>query len=587
MKKPVQKKNFYTSSRDRMFHFEQMIDWGKLSKVRDVDTDVYRSVLADAAGRITGERIAVRAPEANEQHYVIMDNELVWPDSVRESYRELKESGLLCTGVSEEHGGFGLPNVMTAMVSEMMFQADAGFSTIPLLQSGVAEMIELFGSEELKSEYLPKMVSEGYTGAMDLTEAGAGSGLGGIVTKVTEQDGCYRVEGVKQFITNPDPDLHLVLARDADSAQETKGSTKGLSMILVPKIINGKGNSIVLGGLEDKLGIQSSPTGEVVFDNAVGFLVGEKGNGFKQMLKLMNEARRGVAGQGVGLIQASLNDAKEYAAERMQFGKPIVGFGMVAQMLAEMEVYVQAIRALNYAAAFAADMERGLRSKVANAPELKDELKRYSNQALLLTPLVKYYAAERAIGLTRLGIQVHGGVGFTKDYHVERYFRDSVITSIYEGTSEIQAGLFLTEVIKGESGIGKGSLSDLLEDLDLGSVSDPELGKLGGKVRQATSLAGKSARMLHSYMVKAMSSGMDLEHAGNVLSVHAKSLAEMACDAYCSYLLVKQAEKSEDKLPVARVFVNKMLPRVKAYSKEISQVDEQLLQDYKRIVECW
>lgn len=544
MRQAQQKKNLFTSNKDRVFHFKEMIDWEKLSSALKIDKETYEMILRESAGKVTGEKIAPRASSLNDKHYKIENNELVWPSEAVESYNDLKEAGLLCTGVREEYSGFGLPGVITTMIAEMMFQADAGFSTIPLLQSGVAEIIESFGSESLKQEYLPKMVSGQYTGSMDLTEPNAGSDLGGIVTRAVEKDGKIFIEGSKQFITNGAADVHLVLARDDDKFSATKGSTKGLSLYLVPRKLNDLGNKVILDRLEDKLGITSSPTLAISFDNAEGFLLGEKGKGFKHMLMLMNEARRGIGAQALGLIEAAYEDARQYALDRKQFGSPIMDLALVKKTLAEMKMHSEAIRALVYEAAFACDMERGLKGKDGR----EDELKKYSAQALLLTPMLKYYAAEKAVELTGNAIQVFGGVGFTREYNVERYFRDSVITRIYEGTSEIQASMFLGTVLQ-----GKASLTELIDDMLLGTK--PSLQELREKMQKGMQIVKDSFMTVFA---------------------QAKSTIAMSSELYCGYLLLKQAEKSDRKIPVATMFVNDMLDKVQYHAQKAKEMDSML-----------
>ncbi len=583
MKTP-EEKNFYTSNKDRMFHVKEMIDWDKLSQVRDVDKESYNSFMEMTVGNVTGRKLAPRAPKNNADHYKIEDRDLVWPEGIRKSYEDLVENGLVCTSLGEEHGGYNLPNIVTTMIGEMLFQADAGFATIPLLQTGVAEMIEIFGSEELKKNYLEKMIAGEYTGSMDLTEANAGSDLGGIRAKATETDGKTYITGTKMFITNGGADVHLVLARDADKYKETLGSTKGLSLYAVPKKVEGRANNVQVTKLEDKLGIHSSPTCEVVFDDSDGkgseaFIVGQKGKGLKYMFHLMNNARLGVAGQSLGLIEAALADAKEYATDRAQFGKSIGVQSLVKDMLKDMQVQTEVIRSIIYKAAFAVDMESGLSKKLAENPndaELKKELKKYSNEAGLLTPLIKYYAAEKSIELTRTGVQIHGGVGYTKEFNAERYLRDAVITSIYEGTSEIQASLFVQEALKGrffakattpETNPSKANVLPVLDEIDasLDSLVGTAMEGSANKVKQASKNVRDCLDAMCMYAAKTSNPKSMFGDIDTVL-LHAKSLANMTVEVYGAYQLLEQAKKNDYKKTVAKVFIEEMAPKSDKYA---------------------
>ena len=581
-------KNLYTTNKDRMFHVKEIIDWGTLGKIKNVDKEAYHSFLEETVGNITGKQIAVRAPKTENNNYTVENGELLWSDEIKQSYRDLFDNDLVCTNVSEEHGGLALPNVVSTIINEMLFQADPGFATVPLLQNGVAEMIEEFGSEDIKKNYLEKMIKKGYTGCMDLTEPEAGSDLGGIRTKATEIDGDTYITGSKMFITNGGANIHLVLAREGDNYKETLGQTKGLSLYVVPKTINGKFNNVKVTKLEEKLGIHSSPTCEVTFEEAdgkgaKGFLLGEKGKGLKYMLKLMNNARLGVAAQALGIIEASLADAKSYAIERKQFGTEIANYGLVKDLLKDMQVYSEVIRSVVYSAAFATDMEKGLKKNGGD----EEELRRYSNHAAILVPLIKYYAAEKAVELTKKGLQVHGGVGYTKEFSAEKHLRDAVITTIYEGTSEIQASLFIKEALTGKlTGQSRANLVPFLEDIDKGLehlTTNHWLAPDAKKVKAANSHVKESLDTLATYIMQTLEKNPPYGDTNGV-STQAKRLAEMTVEVYASYKLLEQAWKSDYKKTVAKVFIQDMLPRVEMYSAQIKNLSTDTLKDYDTII---
>ncbi len=565
-------KNFYTSNKDRQFHVKEMIDWGKLSEVRTVDKESYNEFLEQTVGEVIGKRIAPRAPKSERQDYRIENGSLVWPEEIQKSYNDLKDNGLLCVNISEQNGGLGLPNIITTMISEMIFQADPGFATVPLLQSGVAEMIEVFGTKEMKAEYLGKMIAGEYTGAMDLTEPDAGSDLGGIRTKAETADGKTYITGTKTFITNGGADVHLVLARDADNYKGTLGKMEGISLYLVPKNMGGKSNNVNVTKLEEKLGIHSSPTCEVCFDDtdkgARGFLIGKKGEGLRYMFHLMNNARLGVSAQALGTLEASLSDARDYAEERKQFGMPISKQRLVKDMLTEMQDYAEVIRSLVYTASFATDMEAGLMKDEDGSKELRQ----YQNQAAVLVPLVKFFAAEKAIELTKMGLQVHGGVGYTKEFNAERYLRDAVITSIYEGTSEIQVSLFMKEALKAVANPKKSRANPLvlLDEVDrsLETIVDNDMKGTAKRLGNASRVLRSSFNSIGIYLMQTRSKDNKYGDIDSAIT-HAKRIAMMASEVYGSYQLLMQSKKSDEKKDTAKRFIMNMEPRVNMYSEQI------------------
>ena len=619
-------KNLYTTHPDRKLHLEQLVHWNDLAAVRPIDKETYLS-FAETAGEVLGNEVATRARENNRSTYTVEDGDLVWPHGITESYEALKDTGLLCLSTGESFGGLGLPNVFTMMFSEMLFQADAGFGTIPLLQEGAASLIEEFGSSDLKSKYLPRMVSGEYTGSMDLTEPEAGSDLSGILTRATVADGTLeaRVSGTKVFITNGGADVHLVLARDSDTYDATRGTTRGISLYLVPRTRDGRSNGVRVARVEEKIGIHSSPTCAVDFQDAIGYRIGEKGKGLVHMFALMNHARLGVAAQALGIIESVSADARAYAVAREQFGKPIAKHSAVKQMLANMQVTSELVRGVIYKTAFAVDMERALREKLSGdvgASErfmLERDLKSYANQAALLTPLIKFYAAEKAVEIARDGVQVHGGNGYTTEYDTERYLRDAVITTIYEGTSEIQASSFLKDTLKGkrDPAHARADLGELLFDVDerlrqapkpLWSVAQ-RIARANADVRAAVDhLAGYGRSNVKDAMFDAIAEEDDaplwkvavsalrnpsraaaikretlknqrrhIDEDG--IALQAKRLTTMVVETYGASLLLEQAYRIRRKECVARVFAQEMGSNVRAMRDSILQLDRTTIPD--------
>ena len=260
------------------------------------------------------------------------------PAHIRAAYDQLRAAGLVSLGVDEAYGGFGLPGLIVGMFLQMISRADPSLMMVVGLQTGAADDIQKFGSEEIKRAWLPRFTSGEVQGCMDLTEPQAGSDLGGITTRASElPEGRIQVDGQKIYISNGGAEVHLVLARDADTFEASKGTTNGLSLVLVPRHReDGSRNGVRVARLEHKLGIHGSATCEVIFEGAIGARLGKKGQGFRAMLELMNAARLGVAAQALGLCEAALHDATAYAWQRQQFGAPIAKQPLVKTMLAKM-----------------------------------------------------------------------------------------------------------------------------------------------------------------------------------------------------------------------------------------------------------
>ena len=398
-------------------YLDRLIDWESLLELRrgaavDAEAEVaaYTTLLETTAklaasfersARETWHLEAELTPEGGAQS----------PPHIRAAYDELRAAGLVSLGVGEDYGGFGLPALIVGMYLQMISRADPSLMMVVGLQAGAADDIQRFGSEEVKRAWLPRFSSGEVQGCMDLTEPQAGSDLGGIMTRASElPDGRLQVDGQKIYISNGGAEVHLVLARDADTFEDSKGTTNGLSLVLVPmhreKDVS---NGVRVARLERKLGIHGSATCEVIFAKAIGVRLGKKGQGFRAMLELMNAARLGVAAQALGLCEAALHDASTYAMQREQFGVPIAKHPLVMTMLAKMAVNTEAVRALLYRTYLMFDRNQAREAALAR-PELsageramlQGDLERDTIQVRLLTPLCKYFATEVCDDLTRM-----------------------------------------------------------------------------------------------------------------------------------------------------------------------------------------
>lgn len=546
----VSSENFYLDNPDLKYHMEQGVDWAALFAMRG-DTggpespfesveearEANLDMLADPIGAIAAQRIAPRAEEVDHLGCRLENGQVLFPEPLRRNLQDIREAQLTGLTLEPEWGGLGFSKTFYSAATEMISRADASLMNFFGLQ-GIADTIQMFASEEIKAEILPQMADGSLTGAMVLTEADAGSDLGAVRTRsdiAAEQDpdtGQWSITGSKRFITNGCGDVLLVLARSEDPAKY--GGSRGLSFFLVLK-----DEHVQVRRIEEKLGIHGSPTCEIYFDGAPARLIGKRGRGLtKYTAWLMSAARLGVAAQGVGLCEAALREAEAYATDREQFGKPIRTLPAVAAMLAEMHVLTAASRALLYATSFHVDMQEGAEKTGNKAAE-----KTHARAADLLTPLVKYYAAEASIQVTHLAIQVHGGNGFMKDYPVERLYRDARITSIYEGTSQIQIDWAILRLVRGE-------LATLLAPFADFAAGDAELDAAAGRLRETRVLVDGALEFVR-------------EKGAEIRDLMARRVVDLALDHYLGWLLLQQAAKAPEKKKLALRFLADALPRMR------------------------
>ena len=399
----------------------------------------------ELTGSVCDEVIAPNAEDVDREGSHCSGGRVQYSQGTAQNLKVMHQAGLSGFGLPRQYGGLNMPVTVFSAVCEMISRADASFQNVWGLQS-CADTINEFGSPEQKEKYL-KMASNGATMSMDLTEPDAGSDLQSVMLKATEdpENGCWRLNGVKRFITNGDSDIHLVLAR----SEEGTTDGRGLSLFIYDK----RNGGVNVRRIEDKMGIHGSPTCELVFNNAKAELCGDRRLGLiKYVMALMNGARLGIATQSVGIQDAAWREAVAYAAERRQFGRNIDTFPAVYQMLALMKAKVEASRSLLYETSRYVDIYKSL-DAIAKlrtlAPEERQESKRYSRLADALTPISKGMTSEFANQNAYDSIQIHGGSGFMRDYACERLYRDARITSIYEGTTQLQVVAALRYVTSG------------------------------------------------------------------------------------------------------------------------------------------
>ena len=452
--------NFYTDNKDLQYHlshpmmkriielkernFADAAEYDYAPQDVEDALDSYRRVL-EIVGDVCGEVIAANAESVDHEGPRVVNDHVEYASGTVRNIEALNAAGLGGMTLPRKYDGLNMPVTCFAMANEMVSRGDTGFENIWGLQD-CAETINEFASEEIKQRFLPR-VSAGETCAMDLTEPDAGSDLGAVMLKATwdEEVGVWRLNGCKRFITNGDGDISLVLARTEEGTKDARG----LSMLIYDK----RDGGVKVRRIENKLGIKGSPTCELVFNNAPAVLVGDRKMGLiKYVMSLMNAARLGIAAQSTGLCEAAYREALKYAQEREQFGKAIIEFAAVREMLKNMEAKTLASRAMLYETARFVDIYKQLthisHDRTLEAEE-RQEMKFYNRLADGFTPLAKMFSSEYANEVAYDSIQIHGGSGYMKDYACERLYRDARIMNIYEGTTQLQVVAAINHVTKG------------------------------------------------------------------------------------------------------------------------------------------
>jgi alkylation response protein AidB-like acyl-CoA dehydrogenase len=575
--------NFYKDNEDIQF-FLTHLDWSRIVPLQEQDfqdrdhydyapentedaVDNYKKVLS-VLGEIAAEYIAPRSEQVDLGGNTLEEGSVSYAKGTSEALNLLAKSDLMGMTLSRKYGGLNFPSVVFTMANEIISRADASLQNLFGLQ-GVAEIIDAFATEELKEKYLPLFSQGKVSGAMALTEPEAGSDLQNVKLKaIQDENGTWRLHGVKRFITNGNADVLLVLAR-SDFDEEG-----GLSLSLF--VCEGK-DGVKVRRIENKLGIHGSPTCELQFDGVPASLIGERKRGLvTYVLALLNGARIGTASQSIGIAQAAYNEAKSFAHARHQYGRRIETIPAVAEMLVEMQVVIEAARALTYEASITMDLAAGIFRKFTSLQEsdekpdasmikgLRKETKKYERLLILLTPIAKYYSTEMSNRVTSDAIQVLGGSGYMKDYPVERYFRDARITNIYEGTSQLQ-------IAAAQRGIISGAMERYYSELD----KDESTTRMKGLSKKLL-LARKSLNEAIAYLNK--------KKDGQYNDLYARNLVDMATSILIGYLLIKQASSSARKKIVAKRFITRLLPQIKMNYQRIVSGDKSTLKNFDTLV---
>ena len=535
------------------FLFDHVVGLGQVSATErfgEATRDVTAAILNEA-GRMC-EEVMAPLQRAGDEHPAVLENGVVRcsPGYV-DGYRAIAEGGWVSIAASPEYGGMGLPMAVTTAVNEMMSAACLSLQLCPLMTQGQIEALEHHASDDIKRLYLPKLISGAWCGTMNLTEPQAGSDVGALSSKAEPNgDGSYAITGQKIYISWGDSDVvenicHLVLARLPDGVP----GTKGISLFLVPKFLPdaagnpGVANRLKVVGLEHKMGLHGSPTCVMQYEGATGWLVGGEHAGMKAMFTMMNNARLGVGGQGIGVAEGAYQHALRFASERKQ-GKALIGHSTgtildhadVRRMLMTMKAEIFAARAIALDCGAAIDM-----STATGDP-------RWSARAAFLTPIAKAFGTDTGIAVAEAGVQLHGGMGFIEETGAAQYSRDVRVTAIYEGTNGIQAmDLVARKLMDGGEAAGR-----LLDDIEaFAEATREQIPDLAGPVWQATETLRETTEWLVGQ------SDLNDRFAGAV--PYLKAFARVLGGYY--HLRAAAAEPtSGTRMALARFYILRLLP---------------------------
>ncbi len=572
--------NFYTDNEDIQFLFEHM-DIARTAELMEDGyrfTEEYDYAPADAAeaadnydrilkavGQVSAEQIAPTAEESDlVGNKLNEDGSVTYAPGIVKALKLLSQADLMGFTLPYRFGGLNCPSLVYTMSNEIVSRADASLMNLYGLQ-GIAETVNAFASEEIKAEFLPRMASGEWTGAMVLTEPDAGSDLQAVSTRAyQDEDGNWFIHGVKRFITNGCGNVLLVMARTEPEIADGRG----LSLL----ICNG-GPTVKIRRLENKLGIHASPTCEIFFDNTPAQLIGDRQRGLiTYVMSLMNGARVGIAAQSLGIGEAAYRVARDYAASRKQFETAIENFPAVRELLVNMSMDLQAARALTYYTSFCVDLENGALRKIESGEiedkdakkALRQTARKFGRFNKVLTPMSKYYGSEMSMRVSNDAMAVLGGSGYMKDYPVERYLRDSRITTIYEGTSQLQ-------VVAGIAGVVSGTARTIIDEL-IDRDWPQEIAPMIEMIHEGVELMEKAIEYIKSQ------SGMTYR------DLYARKLVDIAVYLVIASLFCDQATAKESKKATASYWLSWRLPEIRKLVEQICSGDQHVIVEYEALL---
>ena len=569
--------NFFLDNQDIQFLFDHM-DLAELARIQEdgfagagngrcdyaphdeADAlDNYRRIL-QIVGQIAGDTIAPNAEQIDREGNTLNDDGTVTLHPlVQQNLDRLTQADMMGFTLPYKYGGLNCPNLIYTMATEIISRGDTSLMNMFGLQ-GIAETINAFASDEIKDEILPRFSSGEVTGAMVLTEPDAGSDLQAVRLRAwRDEQGNWFLTGVKRFITNGCGEILLTLARSEPEISDGRG----LSLF-----ISERSERVKVRHLEEKLGIHGSPTCELVFDDTPARLIGDRQRGLiTYVMALMNGARVGIAAQSLGVAEAAYRLARTYAHTRQQFGGPIERLPAVAEMVTDMQIHIEAARALAYETSRRCDHENNnLRvlewgnPAPEEAKERKKAARTFKRLNAMLTPMSKYYCSEMGIQVANTAIQVLGGSGYMKDYAAERHLRDARITTIYEGTSQLQ-------VVAAAPGVSSGTFEAWTEEYDARQYDDPQLEEL-----KQSLLKGKQR------VIEAI--GFIKSQGGAYLLLSGRRLVDSAIAVIIGHLLLGQGAASDRKKRVARRFIRREMEVLELNCRLIFSGDTSVLDEY-------
>ncbi len=569
--------NYFADNQDIRFLFDYF-DLKELAEIQERETpngdadyvpenaddviDNYRRIL-DILGEISAETLAPGAEQVDAEGNMLNSNGTVTLHPlVQKNLDRLTQADMMGFTIPRKYGGLNCPILIYTMATEIIARGDCSFMNMFGLQ-GIADTVYAFASDEIKDEVLPRFSSGEVTGAMVLTEPDAGSDLQAVRLRADQlPDGSWVLNGVKRFITNGCGEILLVLARSEHDIKDGRG----LSLF-----ISERSPAVKVRCLEKKLGIHGSPTCELVFENTPARLIGERQRGLiTYVLALMNGARLGIAAQSLGVAESAFRLARVYAHSREQFGAPIERLAPVAEMVTGMQIKIEAMRALAYETARVCDLENNTNRLLernadklseAEKKELKQNSRSYKKLNAMLTPMSKYFCSEGSITVATDAVQVLGGSGYMKDYAAERFLRDARITTIYEGTSQLQ-------VVAAIRGVTSGMFTNYVDSFEKKVYDDPNL-----EVLKKILIKGREEIQAAVDYAKTQS--------GAYVELIARRLVDAAIDVLVGHYFLGQAVKNDRKKKVAQLFVTRNEPVITMNCAQAKQGNTQPLDEYE------
>ena len=606
--------NFFNDNADLRYYFEKGIEWAPLADVteygyrqadgfkNEMEAIAFYREVAEMVGALVATEIAPRAAQIDREHNVLRNGEVEEGPAMRAAFAAIKSAELHKLCIPRELGGLNAPLLLYFLGAEMLARGDVSVMThfsfhggmaMAMLVYSIHEGTTSFNVNELrveKTRFAAEMdeIARGDAwGCMDITEPNAGSDMAALRTRAEQDEsGNWRITGQKIFISSGHAKYHFVIARTGD------GGLEGLSMFLV-KAFDDDGRYVTIDRLEEKLGHHGSVTAALSFERAPAELIGKLGEGFKYMLTLMNNARLGVGFESLGLAENALRMAREYAEGRRSMGKAIAQHEMIADYLDEMATDVQAIRALAVTGAYHEEMSQKLALNKQFLPaEARNDpaLSVHRARARRLTPLLKYFAAEKAVEIARRAIQIHGGVGYTRDYGAEKLLRDALVMPIYEGTSQIQSLMAMKDTLGGIVKNPRAFLTRLGQARFRALSARDPLERRVARV-QSLSLSAQQHLMTRTALAKlgglaqrpvqtwidSLTRQWDPKRDFALAMLHAERLTKLLADEAIAEILLEQAKKHPERREVLERWLDRIEIRDKALHEEITTTGDRML----------